>query len=190
MRGLHYHYRDFFPILMTFFMVTLIGNEGKAEEEGKTLQITPLPLLRVEAHPEIQPLKEEKALSEASVDPIKEAESEEEEKTTEIEPLSTHTEERAPLGFITLSQDLPNQKWYLFAAAKRGIRNPRRVIEIIPTEESQEASSKAEAVKNLLVDMGINSEQVRVLSAKAEKEVEEEESIVEKRIYLFSKEAS
>ena len=112
------------------------------------------------------------------------------EEKSELKSLSAHTDERVPLGFITVTQDLQNQKWYLFAAAKRGMRNPNNIIEVISTGETQEISSKAEAVKNLLVDMGISPEQIHVFSAKIENEGEEDGPISEGKIYLFSKEAS
>ena len=189
MRGLLCRHKNFFPILIAFFMATLTVSEGKAEKENHALRITPLPLLRVDSHPQIHPLVEETTLSEDNPTPKREVEDEIEEKS-ELKSLSAHTDERVPLGFITVTQDLQNQKWYLFAAAKRGMRNPNNIIEVISTGETQEISSKAEAVKNLLVDMGISPEQIHVFSAKIENEGEEGNPILEEKIYLFSKEIS
>ena len=180
---MRYNMRSFFPVLM---MTLAMSNGGNAEEEN-TINITPLPLLRVETHPDVHPLVEEETLADSTIDSA--TQGEEEETVVEGKSFSAYADDRIPLGFITASQDLQNQKWYLFAAAKRGMRNPGNVLEVISTNENEQTSFKGEAIKNLLVDMGISSEHIHVLSSKVD-EVPEGEEPAEGKIYLFSKKAS
>lgn len=124
----------------------------------------PLPKVTVPSHPKVQPLPEE------GTPPL-----EEEKKTP---PPSQDQERngamssgdeavinnRSPLGILEPNQNARSQKWTLFSAAKRGLKNTTDVIEIISVGDAE----RGQDVKNLLVEMGVNPEQIKVLSSKAE----------------------
>ncbi|MDI9638489.1 hypothetical protein QM565_22470 [Geitlerinema splendidum] len=124
----------------------------------------PLPKVTVPSRPKIQPLPEE------GTPPL------EEEKKTPPPPqdqerngaMSSGDEavinNRSPLGILEPNQNARSQKWTLFSAAKRGLKNPTDVIEIISVGDAE----RGQDVKNLLVEMGINPEQIKVLSTKGE----------------------
>lgn len=124
----------------------------------------PLPKVTVPSRPKIQPLPEE------GTPPL------DEEKKT---PPPSHDRERngalsssdadvinnrSPLGVLEPNQNARSHKWTLFSAAKRGLRKPTDVIEVISVGDAE----KGQGVKNLLVEMGINPEQIKVLSTKGE----------------------
>lgn len=123
-------------------------------------QMEPLPLVAVESRPEAQPLPEEEIISLPQ-----------EQNQTPQKPLSLSavSKGRSPLGSIDNSQDLRAQKWYIFSTAKRGFNNQSNVIEIVNVmEEKTNTSTRGEEVKNLLIDMGVNSTQLRVINVMSE----------------------
>lgn len=71
---------------------------------------------------------------------------------------------RTPLGVLEANQDAMGQKWYLYSAAKRGIKAPTDRVEIISIGDH----GKGEEVKALLIKMGIKPEQLNLIKAQGE----------------------
>ncbi|MBX9806061.1 MAG: hypothetical protein K2Y18_10000, partial [Alphaproteobacteria bacterium] len=124
----------------------------------------PLPKVTVPSRPKVQPLPEEETLplGEEKKTPLPLQNQEKNEAVSSGDAAVINN--RSPLGVLEPNQDARTQKWTLFSAAKRGLKKPTDIIEIISVGEV----GKGQDVKNLLVEMGINPEQVQVLSIKAE----------------------
>lgn len=124
----------------------------------------PLPKVTVPSRPKVQPLPEEGTPplgeEEKTPLPLRDHEKNETVSSSDADVINN----RSPLGVLEPNQDARRQKWTLFSAAKRGLRQPTDVIEIISVGDAE----KGQDVKNLLVEMGINPEQIKVLSTKAE----------------------
>lgn len=124
----------------------------------------PLPKVTVPPRPKVQPLPEEETppLGEEEKTPLP---SQDQERNGAISSNDVAViNDRSPLGILEPNQDVRSQKWSLFSSAKRGLRKPTDVIEIISVGDAE----KGQDVKNLLVEMGISPEQIKVLSTKAE----------------------
>ncbi|MDZ4323314.1 MAG: hypothetical protein U1A05_04435, partial [Alphaproteobacteria bacterium] len=124
----------------------------------------PLPKVTVPSHPKIHPSPEEGTppLGEEEKTPFP---SQDQEKNGAMSPSDAAViNNRPPLGILEPNQNARSHKWTLFSSAKRGLRKPTDVIEIISVGDAE----KGQDVKNLLVEMGINPEQIKVLSTKAE----------------------
>lgn len=124
----------------------------------------PLPKVTVPTRPKIHPLPEEGTppLGEEEKTPLL---SQDQEKNGAMSSSDAAViDNRSPLGVLEPNQNARSHKWTLFSSAKRGLRKPTDVIEIISVGDAE----KGREVKNLLVEMGINPEQIKVLSTKAE----------------------
>ena len=60
------------------------------------------------------------------------------------------------------SQERRNHKWYSFSSAKRGLKGPQSILEIVSLETTPQ---RGEEIKDLLIEMGINPAQIRVINA-------------------------
>jgi hypothetical protein len=150
---------------------TPLSEPSSKEASSPPLSITPsthedqpLPKVTVPSRPKAQPLPEE-------VTPLVEEEkktpppSQDQERNGVLSSSDAAvTNDRSPLGVLEPNQNARSHKWTLFSSAKRGLRKPTDVIEVISVGDTQ----KGQDVKNLLVEMGINPEQIKVLSTKAE----------------------
>lgn len=88
-------------------------------------------------------------------------------------------EERPPLAILDVNQDPQMQQWVLFASASRGVK--KGIVEIVHVYGDRPPSSRGKDVQALLIQMGIQPEQLVVIYAKAER------PLIEK-VYLFVKE--
>ncbi len=123
-------------------------------------QEQPLPLVAVAPHPKVQPLPEEKttpplhAGSDPSAQPIS---------------YSTAAKGRSHLVLLDPDQEIRNQKWVLISSARRGLRSPSDILEIVNIMGENGPSSRGEEVKNLLMEEGhIKDEQLRVINVQGE----------------------
>lgn len=94
---------------------------------------------------------------------------------------STVLGDRLPLAIIEADKEIFTQKWYLFSTAKRGLKKPTDVVEIVNVVKGKSASSRGEEVKNLLIEMGIPPEQLRVINAQANDNKTEQVYILEEK---------
>lgn len=124
----------------------------------------PLPKVTVPSRPKVQPLPEEgtSSLEEEKKTPPPSQDQERNGAMSSDDAAVINN--RSPLGILEPNQNARSQKWTLFSAAKRGLKNPTNIIEIISVGDAE----RGQDVKNLLVEMGINSEQIKVLSTKGE----------------------
>lgn len=74
---------------------------------------------------------------------------------------------RPPLGILEPNQEIHHQRWYIYSSAIRGLKNPSDGIQIVSLETGTTPSRGVE-VKDLLVDMGIDSEKIKLIRAKGE----------------------
>ncbi|MBX9622104.1 MAG: hypothetical protein K2X28_08850 [Alphaproteobacteria bacterium] len=124
----------------------------------------PLPKVTVPSRPKVQPLPAE------GTPPLEEEKKapppSQDQENNGVTPSSDAAliNNRSSLGGLEPNQNARSHKWTLFSAAKRGLKNPTDVIEIISVGDGE----RGHDVKNLLVEMGISPEQIKVLSTKAE----------------------
>lgn len=132
-------------------------SEKSASSDTEALN-KPLSKIDIKPHPEIKPVEEASAASQPINTQAQEA------------TLSSSTElkNRAPLAILEPGQDIQNHKWYLFSSAQRGLKGPSKNIEIINTIGTKESFERSEEVKNILVKMGIQLEQIKIVNAKPE----------------------
>jgi len=119
---------------------------------SSNLEEKPLPTLAVAPHPKVQPVADEESPpqpSQAQATPPKTL------------SYSAAAKGRTPLCLLDPNQDPRSQKWYLFSAAKRGFKGPSDVVDIVDV-----GGKRGEEVKNLLVEMGLNPDQVRLINVK------------------------
>ncbi len=124
-----------------------------------------LPKITLEARPKIQSsLEEENASLRAREE--KPHVLSQKQRDTEVTDVSyaTAVNNRSPLGLLEPNQDVRSQKWTLFSSAKRGLRKPTDVIEIVSVGDAE----KGQAVKNVLIEMGLKPNQIKIISTKAE----------------------
>ncbi len=116
----------------------------------------PLLLVDVPSHPKAQPLLDKEETSKST--PNKEV--------IPVTPItySSIAKGRAPLATVDTQQDIQNQQWYLFACAKRA----SGAVEIVTIGGGKELAQKADQVKKVLVEKGLDPEQIRIITIKAE----------------------
>lgn len=73
---------------------------------------------------------------------------------------------RPPLGILEHSQEVHNQKWYIYSSAIRGLKNPSDKLQVVTMEGSP--SNKGDEIKALLVDMGIEPEKIQLIDGTGE----------------------
>lgn len=73
---------------------------------------------------------------------------------------------RSPLGSITSNQEVHNQRWYLYAAATRGLRDFPASVQVVSVAGKD--PRRGEEVKDLLVKMGIEPTKVKLIHATGE----------------------
>jgi len=136
----------------------------------------PLPAVVVDARPKIQPLAEEAVSNKGQ---------EKQQRASAPSPLTLISsaeisKKRAPLCTLDPSQEPSSQKWFLMSSAKRGLKTASGVIEIVTIIGAGEKmpSARGEAVKSLLLSMGLKSEQIKSSYAKSETEASG-------KIYIF-----
>ena len=138
-------------------LVPLLSQEAKEENHlvlAESSPQPPLPQIIIPSPPPVQPLSEEEPL---------EALPEVETKNSVGLPSYTSIEKgRFPLAMLEPSQELRNHKWYIFSSAKRGLKGPQSILEIVSLETTPQ---RGEEIKDLLIEMGINPAQIRVINA-------------------------
>lgn len=138
------------------------------EEAPPSASQEDLPFTPVESHLVVQPLPEEEPLQAPPQSAKK--------------PLvaSQILADRQPLGLLTTDQQPQTQKWYLFAAAQRGLRAPTDKIEVVNVMKSESSRERGDEVVSLLIEMGIPSIQLFVSNVQADDNQPE-------AVYLFQK---
>jgi hypothetical protein len=135
--------------------------EVQLEEHTEATVEKTLPKVNVVPHPQIQLTEEKKSVLEESQSSPSQEKQKMREKTIQY---SAAVKGRTPLAVLETSQDAKSQKWYLYSSAKRGIKTPNDVVEIISIGDN----GKGEEVKNLLIEMGIKSEQLNLIKTQGE----------------------
>lgn len=120
----------------------------------------PSPVITVKTRPQVQPLAEEK--------PAPQLPQEQDKSSATLSSYSTVAKERPPLAQLDPSQEVRAQKWVLFSSAKRGLKSSPTSLEIVNIVDEKVPSNRGEEVKNLLIEMGLKPEQLRVFNVKAE----------------------
>ncbi|MBY0502090.1 MAG: hypothetical protein K2P93_08855 [Alphaproteobacteria bacterium] len=131
----------------------------------RTPDKAPLPKVTLEAHPKIQALPE-KANASSEVKEEKQpvlSQKQQDLGATDVS-YATAVNNRSPLGLLEPNQDVRSQKWTLFSSAKRGLKRPTDSIDIVSVGDGK----KGQDVKNVLIEMGLKPDQIKVISAKAE----------------------
>jgi hypothetical protein len=137
--------------------------EVHIEEHAEATVEKTLPKVNVVPHPQVQLTEEKKSVLEESQSSPSQEKQKMREKTIQY---SAAIKGRTPLAVLETSQDAKSQKWYLYSSAKRGIKTPNDVVEIISIGDN----GKGEEVKNLLIEMGIKSEQLNLIKTQGEED--------------------
>jgi hypothetical protein len=120
----------------------------------------PSPVITVKTRPQVQPLAEKKTSP-----PLPQ---EQEKPSSVLNSYSTVAKERPPLAQLDPSQEVQAQKWVLFSSAKRGLKSSRPPLDIVNVVGEKGPTHRGEEVKNLLIEMGVKPEHLRVINVKAE----------------------
>lgn len=88
---------------------------------------------------------------------------------------------RFPLGLLEAHHEPRSQKWYLFSSAKRGLKTSSNIIEVVNIIAENQSSPRGEEVRNLLIEMGLKPEQVRLITVRAE------DSLNVGQVYIFAR---
>lgn len=135
-----------------------------AQEEIAPLSIKPhetvLPKINVPSRPKVRPLSEEGTVFSPN----------QSSPTNLLLSYNAVAKERFPLGSLDSHESPQSKKWFLFSSAKRGLQGKSGTIEMVEVIDQENTSSaRGEEVRNILIQMGIKPEQLRLIFAKGEK---------------------
>lgn len=137
--------------------------ETKAEdviEEAEATEIVPEENAEILSEQDALPALEETQTEAQSLDKTQ--------PRLEVIEYSTAHNGRSPLGVVESNRDLNTQKWYLFSSARRGIKAPNDVVEIVSIVDEKNPVHRGEEVKALLVEMGMRPENIKIVSARGD----------------------
>jgi hypothetical protein len=129
---------------------------GKEEPQTSTTPIKPLAPVAVESRPKIPP-----ATQEAPPSPFPEKA----QSGASMTDYAMAANGRSPLGILNADEDIQKHKWYLFSSAKSGLTTPSDIIDVVSIESEKSPSKRGEEVKDILSNLGLKSEQIRVIHA-------------------------
>ena len=138
-------------------LVPLLSQEAKEENHlvlAESSPRPPLPQIIIPSPPPVQPLSEE--------EPLEELPQGETQHSVGLPSYTSIANGRFPLAVLEPNQELRNHKWYIFSSAKRGLKYPQCIVEIVSLETIPQ---RGEEIKDLLIEMGINPAQIRVINA-------------------------
>lgn len=141
-----------------------LASEPKAPLSAEIQQ--PLQPTTVTPHPKALPVHEKNTASSSSAPSQK-----------TVVSYSDAAHDRSPLGILDPAQEVHNQRWYIYSSAIRGLKNPSDSVHIVCMNGTP--PNRGEEVKNLLVEMGIESEKIHLIHAKGDENQE-------KIIYIFA----
>lgn len=118
----------------------------------------PLPVAPVAPHPKVHPLPEKEITQPPSITQKTPSET--------IDSYSSVAKDKLLLGQLDPNKDIRSQKWYIYAATKRGIKKQSDPIEIVSVEGKKGPSSRGKEVVALLIEMGLKPEQLRLINTK------------------------
>lgn len=126
---------------------------------------TPKPAVATTTAPpsskELQPLQLTTVEPHSKPLPVKDQAGEQNTAKRTVLSYSDVSNDRAPLGIIESTQEVQNQKWYIYSSAIRGLRNPSDKLQVVSMEGSP--PNKADEIKDLLVDMGIEAGKIQLI---------------------------
>lgn len=73
---------------------------------------------------------------------------------------------RSPLGILEPTQEVHNQKWYIYSSAVRGLKSPSDKLQVVSMEGSP--PNRGEEIRELLVEMGIEPEKIQLIHGTGE----------------------
>lgn len=76
--------------------------------------------------------------------------------------------DRPPLAILDHDQEVYNQKWYIYSAAIRGLKDPAHRLQVLMMEGCP--SNRGEDIKKLLVDMGVEPEKIQLIRGTGEED--------------------
>ncbi|MBA3813222.1 MAG: hypothetical protein H0X26_01825 [Alphaproteobacteria bacterium] len=117
-------------------------------------KLKPTSLVPLQAHPKAMPVPED---NQASSLP------KEQTPQRKIVSYSDAANDSSPLGLLAPDQAVHSQRWYLYSAATRGLRDFPDRIHVVSMEGKN--PNRGEEVKNLLVKMGIEPAKVKLIHA-------------------------
>jgi len=128
---------------------------GKAEPQSSTAPIKPLAPVAVESRPKIPATTQEATTSPSS----------EKAKSAPMADYAMAANGRSPLAILNADEDIQKHKWYLFSSAKSGLATSSDIIDVVSIGNEKSPSKRGEEVKNILLKLGLKSEQIRVIHA-------------------------
>ncbi|MBY0292894.1 MAG: hypothetical protein K2W92_06380 [Alphaproteobacteria bacterium] len=140
-------------------LVPPLSQEAKEENHPVLAESSPpppLPQIAIPSPPPVQPLSEEEPLEEIPQIQTKNSE--------QLPSYASIENGRFPLAVLEPNQDLRNHKWYIFSSAKRGLKGPQSIVEIVSLDT---APQRGEEIKSLLIEMGISPTQIRVINTES-----------------------
>ncbi len=127
------------------------------KEDSLPVRDKPLPKVTVEPHPEIKPLSEDISSSSTPVA-----------FSGEVLSYSSASKDRAPIAILDANQAPSTQQWVLYSSVKRGMKSPSDHVDIVSLGEGTDSTERGEAVKDLLIQNGIDANQIRIMQAQGE----------------------